>query len=174
MNPRGISIAGLAGIVIVLGTGMAALKSASVLWTNAASTVVLALFLSAVVGAIYLRGADRAYWVGFAVFGWGYLVLVNWTSLGGQFGHDLTGGLDDLAETVIPLEFIPATALPSPNAMEMLARRSVKLGNFVQIGRLVMALLFAVAGGIVTRSFALRSERPRRDIDAQAGPRPNP
>ena len=35
--------------------------------------------------------------------------------------------------------------------METLAAHSVKIGNFVQIGRMTLALLFALVGGIVGR-----------------------
>src|SRR3954462_4782123 len=102
MNPRRTSIAGLMGIVGVFALGMAALQFATVLWTAAASTITLALLLTAVVGTIWLRGPDRAYWSGFAAFGWAYLLLVDWDWLGGQFGHDLTSGILDVAEWAVP------------------------------------------------------------------------
>ena len=48
------------------------------------------------------RGIDRAFWVGFALFGWTYLILVNWDWVGGQFGHDLTAGISEAAEWLLP------------------------------------------------------------------------
>src|SRR5690242_7812633 len=98
MNPRSVTIAGLLGLVLVVGMGLAALKSSTVLWTTASTTLVLALLLTAVAGGIFLRGTDRAYWIGFALFGWAYLLLANGTGLGGQFGSDLTRGFGDIAE----------------------------------------------------------------------------
>ena len=157
MNPRGISIAGLSGFIILIGTGFAALRIATVAWTNVASTVVLALLLTAVAGAIFVRGPERAYWTGFAIFGWTYLLFVNGSWIGGQFGHDLTSGLGELAESMIPVE-TPSNPADRVIAMELLATRSVKVGNFVQIGRLFLALLFAIIGGLVARAFACRAE----------------
>ena len=158
MNPRGISIAGLSGLIILIGTGLAALRMATVVWTNVASTVVLALLLTAVAGAIFVRGPERAYWTGFAIFGWTYLLFVNGSWIGGQFGYDLTSGLGELAESMIPVETPSNPAGRGIIAMELLASRSVKVGNFVQIGRLFLALLFAIIGGLVARAFAGRAE----------------
>src|SRR5947209_13045240 len=93
-----ISLAGSLGIVAVIAMGMAGMRSASSLWTTAAATITLGLLLSALIAARLLEGPDRAFWAGFALFGWSYLVLVNWDWVGGQFGHDLTGGLSDAAE----------------------------------------------------------------------------
>jgi hypothetical protein len=174
MNPRRTSIAGLMGIVGVVALGMAAMRSATVLWTAAASTITLALLLTAVVGAIWLRGPDRAYWSGFATFGWAYLLLVNWEWIGGQFGHDLTSGFLDIAEWAVPKKIVPVSAPPpagaSPvmapppaGAFQAMANRSITVGNFVQIGRLLIALVFALIGGSIARAFAARAEASRGD-----------
>jgi hypothetical protein len=170
MNPRGISIGGLSGAVVLIGTGLAAMKLATTAWTNLASTVVFALLLTAVVGALLGRGPERAYWIGFAIFGWAYLLFANGSGLGGQFGHDLTSGLDELAERIIPDE--PPTPLADPGlAMEWKASRAVKLGNFVQIGRLFLALIFALAGGLVATAFALRTQSIERRAPVPTEPR---
>ncbi len=163
MNPRRTSIAGLMGIVCVVAIGMAAMRSTTVLWTAAASTITLALLLTAVVGACWLRGPDRAYWSGFATFGGAYLLLVNWDWLGGQFGHDLTGGFLDVAEWAVPQETYPVNAPPTAGASQLMARRSITVGNFVQIGRLLIALVFALIGGSIARAFAVRAETTRGD-----------
>ena len=70
----------------------------------------LALLLAALLAAWLLAGTDRAFWVGFALFGWTYLVLVNWDWVGGQFGHDLTAGLSDVAESMFAEVPIPVAA----------------------------------------------------------------
>src|SRR5262245_38884415 len=101
------------GIVIVGGLGMAALKIATVFWTNAAATLVLLLLLTGVAGAIFSRGDDRAYWSGFALFGWVYLGLVNWTWLSGQLGYDLTSSFGDFAERAVAVETTPTVITPT-------------------------------------------------------------
>jgi hypothetical protein len=70
--PR-FSIAGLLAFVLVCGLGLAALKAASGMWASVTVTVAAVALLTSIVGAA--KGRNRAGWFGFAVFGWGYLVL---------------------------------------------------------------------------------------------------
>jgi hypothetical protein len=181
-----ISLATLLAVIAVLALGLAGIVSASSFWTVAAATVTLALLLSAILGACLLDGDDRAFWAGFALFGWVYLVLVNWDWVGGQFGHDLTAGLGDVAEAVIPE--VPVTSTPfgipmaqptrqpasnpaqvvaapsrSPlsansyaGALAMIRNRQIKIGNFVQIGRMLSSLVFALFGGFIARTIVDR------------------
>jgi hypothetical protein len=162
------------GIVAVIALGLAGIKSASSFWTTAAATVTLALLLGALLAAWLLAGADRAFWAGFALFGWTYLLLVNWDWVGGQFGHDLTAGLSDLAESMFaePVPIVPATpvapplltvpaprpAPPASSYLEEVRQRQIKIGNFVQIGRLTLALLFGLLGGFIATVLARRRE----------------
>jgi hypothetical protein len=166
-----ISLASSLGIVAVIAMGLAGMVSASSLWTTAAATVCLAVLLSAVLASFLLTGIDRAFWAGFALFGWSYLLLVNWDWVGGQFGHDLTAGLSDIAESVFADVAVPgppqspATA-PAGRAaggfqsdyLESVRGRQIRLGNFVQIGRMILSLLFGLLGGWIAESFARRRE----------------
>jgi hypothetical protein len=112
MSSFRISLASVLGIVAVLALALAGVTSASSVWTALAATVALALLLTAVLAAWILRGPDRAFCAGFAVFGWAYLVLVNWDWVGGQFGHDLTVIFSEAAEVLLPE--VPAPARPTP------------------------------------------------------------
>jgi hypothetical protein len=179
MGANRISVAGLLGLVAVIAIGIASLRFATVAWTTAATTVTVGVLLAAVLGVIYLRGAARAFCVGFALFGWVYLILVDWSWIGAQVGHDLTGGLGDLAEVVHPAETPRLTAAFGPmtgqtqgqrNALRLASniaqagqitrsqQRYIMIGNFVAIGRLVLALAFAFAGGVTARALASRGE----------------
>jgi hypothetical protein len=100
IGPR-FSLANLLGIVAVIALGLTGLSSATTFWTSAAATVTLGLLLAALLGAVLLRGADRAFWLGFALFGGTYLVLVEWDWIGGQLGHDLTAGLSGVADSIL-------------------------------------------------------------------------
>lgn len=164
MNPNRFSMAGMLGLVVVLGLGLASLRFATVAWTTVASLLTLGLLMTGVVGGWMLRGPNRGFWAGFALFGWSYLILANWSWVGDQFGHDLTGGLGDLAEYVHPSRETQASAVaklfaPSPSAsqVEIQQQRYIKVGNFVQIARLSICLAFALVGGIVGRHFATRA-----------------
>lgn len=163
-----ISIAGLVGLIAVMALWMASLRAATVWWTTAASTVTLGVLLSAALGAAFRSGAERAFWTGFCLFGTVYLVLANWDWLGAQFGHDLTGGLGDLAVWANPDPTRPTAAASTPSGAAFtnpyfvtMQDRAIRIGNFVQIGRMVLALLFAMAGGTVARTFAEREAEGR-------------
>ncbi len=108
-----MTIAGMLAFVAVMALVFASLRSASVVWTNVMATLTLIVFLRAALAAFMTRGAERSFWIGFAVFGWVYLILVNWDWIGGQFGHDLTGGLSEAAEYVIP----PVTVVQTPPSL---------------------------------------------------------
>ena len=73
-------IGSLMGIVLVLAIGFAALKNASATWASAIFLLTCGVLGLAVIGAICRRGADRAGWLGFALFGWGYMALAFWPS----------------------------------------------------------------------------------------------
>jgi hypothetical protein len=109
-----ISLSGILGMVAVIALGLAGMSSPSSLSTAAAATVTLTLLLSAILAALFLSGNARGFWAGFALFGWVYLVLVDWDWVGGQFGNDLTAGLVDIAEILIPDE-TPALTAPPPS-----------------------------------------------------------
>jgi hypothetical protein len=195
MPPR-ISLATLIGIVAVIALGLAGMVSGSRLWLMLASTVTLALLLAALLASWLFSGIDRAFWVGFALFGWTYLIMVNWDWVGGQIGHDLTAGISEAAEWLLPdikpppFPFGSPTpwpvsttspapfgqAVPAPPApvnqvdyMERSRQRQIKIGNFVQICRMSGALCFGVLGGWLARILAQREEKRRADRPASPG-----
>jgi hypothetical protein len=158
--PR-VSVSGLLGVVAASAGLFAALRAASPVATMLVASVTLILLLTGVAGACFAAGTERAFWGGFGLFGISYLVLVNWDWIGGQFGHDLTGCLGGLAELVFPAPSPAAFTVnaglgnpraPAPVAQEHLSR----VGNFVQICRLILSLAFALVGGFISRGFAAR------------------
>ena len=177
-----ISLAASMAIIALIALGLAGMMSASRVWTAVAGTLTLALLLTALLAAGILTGIDRAFWTGFALFGWVYLLLVNWDWIRAQFGHDLTAGLSEVAEVMIPEVRVPVPPPQSPIVVsapqtgrivttptEEILQRQIKVGNFVQIGRMFLSLLFAMAGGFIAR---LLAERPgaRRNTPGPEGP----
>jgi hypothetical protein len=59
-------------VITLLAGGLAALVSQSRWGASAAYSVFLALLCLSIAGAILARDESRAFWIGFAVFGWGY------------------------------------------------------------------------------------------------------
>ena len=74
-------IAGLMGAVLVVALGLAALRNASETWASVMFLLTCGVLNLAVVGTLCREGAKRAWWLGFALFGWGYLVLAFWSSV---------------------------------------------------------------------------------------------
>jgi hypothetical protein len=70
-----ISIGGLMALVILAGVGFAALRSASELGASLLFTLALGLLATAILGAMFRRGRQQAFWAGFALFGLGSMLL---------------------------------------------------------------------------------------------------
>ena len=73
------SIGGLMGAVLVASLALTALRSGSPAWAGATFLVTCGVLALAVVGAVCRAGAARAWWLGFALFGGGYLALAFWS-----------------------------------------------------------------------------------------------
>jgi len=61
--------------------GLVALRSASMTWVAGMLGLALAVLAASILLAVYRRGVQRAYWIGFATFGWLYLLFLmfSWT-----------------------------------------------------------------------------------------------
>ncbi len=75
MKSLQMSILALVLIVVVCAMAFTALKTASDLWYGALYTFTAVLLLAALVAARFRRGNEKAFWFGFAVFGWGFFIL---------------------------------------------------------------------------------------------------
>ena len=74
--PFRFSLASLMGAVLVTAVACASLRFASELWGSALLTVTIGMLLVGVLGMVLRRGAARAFWFGFTLFGSAYLILV--------------------------------------------------------------------------------------------------
>jgi hypothetical protein len=150
-------------IVALLALCMAALFSAAGFWISVAATITLGVLLAAVMGAILLRGAERAFCLGFSLFAGVYLVLVDWDWVGGQFGHDLTLALSELSEWIYSEPAAARSARANPFLtqlpIELLQARQGKIGNFVEVGRMLLALLFGFLGGFIGSALVVHRDR---------------
>src|SRR4051812_40102573 len=71
------SISGLMTAVLICGVGIAAMRDASDLWAGVLLLLTLFLLGVSLLGVLHRRDAKRAFWQGFALFGWGYMILVR-------------------------------------------------------------------------------------------------
>jgi hypothetical protein len=87
--PR-FTIGELMTIVLYAAFGFAALMNADHVWADAAYTVAIISISTALLGAIVREGKARVPCIGFALFGWIYVLLdllPSWTPSGFGFGH---------------------------------------------------------------------------------------
>jgi hypothetical protein len=67
--------------VLAASVGLASLIYASEVWAGAILLVTLGALSLSILGVVYRRGARQAFWLGFALLGWGYMVLA-WETWG--------------------------------------------------------------------------------------------
>lgn len=156
--PR-ISIAGLMGVVLVIALGLAALRHPSPIRAGVAFLVTRGALTLAVVGAICRVGKERAWWLGFALFGWGHLNLGDW--VGGLRMPTAT-----LLEILAPrLGVEPFGPKGAPDELS---------SSFSQAGHCLMSLLAATLGGLLAlRLFGAQAPAAdRREIEPRPEGRP--
>ena len=73
MRKLRFNIANLLAVIFILGVGFAALRESSDLWESGVFTLTLAALLISILLAAHRLESRRAFWTGFAVFGWIYL-----------------------------------------------------------------------------------------------------
>ena len=161
-----LSIAQIMLLVLVIGLAIGGLRSPSRLLANAMWTVTAALLGWSVVASILRRDHRRAFWVGFAVFGWGHLVLIfelyranspesKLLPLPSLLTSDL---IDQLRNHVPPPQkgsvFVDTEFIIRYNS------NTFPYLEFGQIAHLLMTLLVALIGGGLSRLAAGRSSPP--------------
>src|SRR4051794_27752373 len=73
-RPR-FTIASLLGLVVFVAVSFAALREATDTWDSGVFGVTLALLLISVLLVIHRIEGRRAFWLGFTMFGWVYLLM---------------------------------------------------------------------------------------------------
>ena len=148
----------LAIVLIVAACAMAftALRTASKLWYGALYTFTAFLLLTAVLAARFRRGYERAFWFGFAVFGWGFFFmgLGPWMNPFAESddepgGHTLN---PNLLTTRVILYLLPYLRKGADN----LAVIDAITENTIGIAHLLMTLTLALAGGAIAVLFRRR------------------
>lgn len=151
---------------ILLGTtavtvSCTALTFASWFWATLYFTGAMTMLLTAVVFSCVSREAQRAYWVGFAVFGWGYFIILHstWLDTETQVQNWRLFSDGPLFTSAI-LDWLYSNVLslihPQPQTdgfgQPIPGTSSYPLGpNFARVGHSIFALLFALLGGEIGR-----------------------
>jgi hypothetical protein len=111
-----VSISGLLAGIAMLGLVLAALTHPSRLWGDSFYSLTLGTLLIAVLGVVYSRAQQRAFWVGFSVCGWAYFLAIWGPEPISTIGENLV--TTDILSILYPLtlpstdKFVPPTPLP--------------------------------------------------------------
>src|SRR5687768_12663439 len=101
MRRSRVSIAGLMAVVLFASIGCAALFRPSRLWAAVLMTGAVGLLVVAIIGAAHGRGPRRAFWSGFAIAGWAYILIHYGPWLSSQGPHLLPNALIELLHASI-------------------------------------------------------------------------
>jgi hypothetical protein len=173
-------------IVLLIAVGLAALQSASVLWSSAVFTLTVVVLSAAILGAMARRGRARMTWAGFALFGWVYLgtTFGLWETANGvtaplyvtRWGLDYwdsklwSVGREDTAppgEELFPR--FPSKGIGGgmsggqvlgPPTTAVPLGRPPDAFQFRRIGHCLVAILFGLVGAVLGRLLSTRDERP--------------
>ena len=72
------SILGLLGLVAFAALGCAALQNSNDVWRTCLYSLAVGSLIAALVPAVLLTGRKRAFWIAFALVGWGYHLQFTW------------------------------------------------------------------------------------------------
>ncbi len=175
------SVFGLLVLVAFVSVACAAMVYASLWWASICLTCAVIAQLVAVLAVVYRHGSARAFWVGFALLGWGYLLLTFAPGLDRHIGQRLV--------TTKLLAFLQPKLQRTPiygNASELALypgkdplmtvtetgtyyAPAPQWDHFQQAGHSLMAILIGFLGGLLARYFYSTRE-PRAGHDDGAGP----
>jgi hypothetical protein len=167
-RPR-FRIAHIILFVVVVAVGLAAIQSGSAAWAGAMFSITFFTMISSFLGIALGRGMRRIYWMGFATLGWSYLLLLYVPWLHARVGRFLLApNLFVVLEEVIHPDAQGGGGMQSVSPLILAAIATgggfgggpaagasvEEMSDFVRIGLMMEALLWAFLGGWVACYFA--------------------
>jgi hypothetical protein len=145
------SIAALMGAVLVAALGLAVLRYGSQVSAGVLFLLTCGVLCLGVVGIVCRSGAERAWWLGFTLFGWGYMTLAFW----------FAEHLNELPTTTLLVALGLWLGIPTPGYTA--GSRTAGLDpSYALAGHCCWTLLAAVIGGILAWTLF---GGPARDLD---------
>jgi hypothetical protein len=158
-RPR-FTLAQLMTVVLYLGVGFAALGNANQFWASAVYTLAVILIALALVGALAGNDMTRPRWVGFAIFGWTYLLIVHLPEW--RYG---ALGFGPIPKPHLLIEwgtgFLQPYIKPLPKGMGGGAAAGF-LMPYEQVSQSLGIILFGQVGAIAGRLVADKKDQPNR------------
>jgi hypothetical protein len=160
------SLLTLLGVIAVVAVAVAALRVGDWFWCRILFTLTLALNLGALLGCAYRSDRQRAFWIGFALFGWSCWLIMNLPALRIAEYQIFARALD-----VMVKDHVPAAnegIVIDPNGA------SIAIFSFRQSLYSAFGLLFSVLGGIIGLWFCTTGKTGSNPDQARAAkPPPN-
>ncbi len=179
-------------LILLLGVGFAALRESNEIWDGSVFSITLGMLLISILLAVHRAEKRRAFWLGFALFGWIYLGLCLVPSIEsrlittkalayvdskvpgravqvriiGTISGTLNKQLSNVALALSEIQAAPAgQGQPwtlNVTTQKLLGGWSGSTENFVRIGHSLFALIAAFLGGQLSRRLC----RASRDVEA--------
>jgi hypothetical protein len=146
------SLGGLCALVLACGVALAAAKSPTEPWVNGTFSGALLVLGIALLGALFRRGPARVYWIGFAILGWGDMLLAF-----GPWCDSKVAPLLITKTVCEQLHFSFSASLPERPFVRQIPGTTLVMYGYQQIGHALTALLMGLLGGTLARRFAART-----------------
>jgi hypothetical protein len=159
MRRARFSIAALMGAVLFAALALAVFRYGSQVSAGVLFLLTCGVLCLGVVGIVCSEGSERAWWLGFTLFGWVYLALALWFS-----DH-----LNELPTTTLLAALGPWLGIPTAGVTAG-SRTSGLDPWFAQAGHSLWTVLAGLVGGILAWTLFGGPERDHdRSIDASQG-----
>jgi hypothetical protein len=185
------TIANLLGLVLLLGVGFAALREATELWDSAVFSTTLGMLSVSVLLATHHADRRRAFWLGFALFGWLYLgaslippIESRLLTTGALAQLDSKVPGRDATVRLTGSKYV--TFSPDGKSLPVGRREVIQLWNtatgtlvggpggttenFLRIGHSIVALILAYLGGHLSGWIFANGPQPKSSGDSQTQP----
>jgi hypothetical protein len=153
MNRSRFSFTAMFGLVAIVALGCAALWKPTGLWVMVISATTVTSLFFATLAAIYQQQARRAFWVGFAVVGWGFFGVQQ---LPGSSALPMNRISEKLLQLVHPEQVPPNLNPHVPNPVARPVANADVTRSFAEIVNWLWPLVFGFIGGLFARHLYLR------------------
>lgn len=154
MNRFRFSLAALVGFVALSAAVLGALRATSGIGSGTVFTLAIGVFSAAILGTVYNRGEDRAFWLGVAVFGWGFMLLTHGPWFDNHIAHLLLG--NQIALYIHPKLLREVPTPPGDFSGTLTTSIGPEFFDVSLTCQSIMALLASLVGGSVVCYFHRR------------------